>query len=225
MPTNEVLLALHTFSFIIGVGGATVVYGYFLLKLRDQCIDAAHARFIERVSSLIATALFLLWLSGAGLVYHKYLSDPDILYNAKIQAKVLIVAILTLNGIVIHLKIFPIIRQSVGTNLFSVISPRQRMFLLTGGGISCVSWYLPFALGWTKQIDQVISLDILMGMYLCLLLGAVGMAHILGSILISQDPNLDDLVAAQLRLRQRSPGAGVPAAPAADVPGRVRTQD
>lgn len=219
MPTHETLLALHTFSFIVGVGGSTIVYGYFLLKLRDQQIDLAHARFIERISALIGTALLVLWLSGAGLVYGKYLEDPGVLYNAKIQAKVAIVAILTLNGIIIHLKIFPIIRQSLGTNLFSFISARQRMLLLTGGGVSCVSWYLPFALGWMKQIDQVISLEMLMGMYLCLLLGAVGMAHILGSILISH-PNLDELVAAQERLRQRSASASLKnASEAAASPG------
>ena len=222
MPTQETLLALHTFSFIVGVGGSTIVYGYFLLKLRDQCIDLARARFIERISALIGAALLVLWLSGAGLVYHKYVSDPDIIYNAKIQAKVAIVAILTLNGIFIHLKIFPIIRQSLGTNLFNFISARERMLLLTGGGISCVSWYLPFALGWMKQIDQVISLEILMVMYLCLLLGAVGMAHILGSILISQNPNLDDLVAAQERLRQRSPSASLPGGQEAGVLPQTR---
>lgn len=220
MPTKETLLALHTLAFTIGVGGSTVVYGYFLFKLRGQLIDIAHTRFIERISAVIGTALVVLWFSGAGLVYHKYLADPNVIYNAKIQAKIAIVAILTLNGIVIHLKIFPIIRCSVGTNLFSFITPGQRMLLLTGGGISCVSWYLPFVLGWIKQIDEVVSLELLMGMYLCLLLGAVGMAHILGSILMSQGPSLEDLIATQERLRLRAGSVSLEVAP--EMPGQNR---
>lgn len=208
MLSKDALLALHTFAFTIGVGGSTLVYGYFLLKLRDQVIDDAHIRFIERVSMMVGSALVLLWISGAGLVYHKYLADPAVLTNPKVQVKVLIVSILTANGFFIHLRIFPIIRRSVGHNLFSFIQPRQRTLLLTGGGISCVSWYLPFALGYIKQIDQVVPFGTLLGLYLCLLVGAIGMAHFLGTVLITRNADLDGLRADQERLRLRSAGAG-----------------
>lgn len=199
MPIEEALLSIHTVAFCVGLSAATVVYGYFLLQLRDQLLTVDRIRFIRTVSIFVGVALIALWVSGAWMIYLKSLGDPDVLQNPKLQAKIVIVTVLSLNGIFIHLRIHPVIRECAGMKLFEVLSPQQRMLLLTGGGISFVSWYMPLVLGLVKSIDEVVPLAWLLGIYICLLVGAVGMANVVGSLLISDGRKLNDLALMQKR--------------------------
>jgi hypothetical protein len=67
----------------------------------------------ERFETLmISIALTLLYLTGATIVYLGVQASPDYLDNEKLQAKLVLVALLTVNAFVLHRKVFPILGRS-----------------------------------------------------------------------------------------------------------------
>jgi hypothetical protein len=198
------LLSLHTIAFVTGLGSATLVYGYFLLELRNRPLSPSHIRFIRTISYVIGGALAAVWVSGAALTWLKVSQNEAFLWSSKIHAKLVIVSILTLNGIFIHTRIFPIINGALGRKLFRTISARERTLLLTGGGISFVSWYVPLALGYSKEIDGVVPLYALLALYACLILGALAMARLISAVLGAENREVETLLSLHDRLQTRA---------------------
>lgn len=67
----------------------------------------------ERVETITITlALVVLYLTGAAIVYLGLQANPDYLANQKLQAKLVLVGLLTLNAVVLHQAVFPILGRS-----------------------------------------------------------------------------------------------------------------
>jgi hypothetical protein len=67
----------------------------------------------ERFETLIVSAaLAVLYLTGAAIVYLGLQANPDYLANQKVQAKLVLVALLTVNAAVLHRMVFPILVRS-----------------------------------------------------------------------------------------------------------------
>ncbi len=67
----------------------------------------------ERFETLmISAALTLLYITGATIVYLGVQANPDYLANQKLQAKLVLVALLTANAFVLHRRVFPILQRS-----------------------------------------------------------------------------------------------------------------
>ena len=63
---------------------------------------------------------------------------------SKIWAKVIIVCVLSLNGIYIHQTILPSLRQTSGRRLFDDVAKRNVALMTLCGSFSFVSWTVPF---------------------------------------------------------------------------------
>ncbi len=62
----------------------------------------------EFVARIVMVALLMLYVTGGGIVWHGLLQRPDYLSgNPKLQAKMLLVVLLTLNAFVLHKITFP----------------------------------------------------------------------------------------------------------------------
>ena len=61
---------------------------------------------------MISAALAMLYLTGAIIVYLGLQANPDYLTNEKVQAKLVLVALLTVNAVVLHRMVFPILGRS-----------------------------------------------------------------------------------------------------------------
>jgi hypothetical protein len=61
----------------------------------------------EFVARLVTIALGLLYVTGAGIVAIGSLGQPDYFLNPKLQGKLLLVALLTINAFVLHRLTFP----------------------------------------------------------------------------------------------------------------------
>ena len=61
---------------------------------------------------MISAALATLYLTGAIIVYLGLQANPDYLANQKVQAKLVLVALLTVNAVVLHRMVFPILGRS-----------------------------------------------------------------------------------------------------------------
>ncbi|MGR3759984.1 hypothetical protein ACUXV3_07595 [Roseobacteraceae bacterium NS-SX3] len=166
---KTVLRFLHFAGFAIGLGGATLLDLMLLRFAVLRHVSADTAAFAAFASRIIGAGLKLLWLTGLGFLLLYALSDPANLSNPKVHAKLLIVAILTVNGGFIHLVVLPFLRRQTGRRLFEGMGTRQRYAFLASGAVSVVSWYTPAALGVFSQLNHTVPAAAILLAYLGLI--------------------------------------------------------
>lgn len=166
------LVILHLLGFALGLGGATVTDLFFFKFLRDFKISSWESKVLHEVSHLIWVGLAILIVSGVAL----WLPEMAALNAAsKFIAKVLVVGIVTINGIFLNLYISPkMIHISFGEE--HVEYPGQlhtlRRMAFASGAISIVSWYTAFILG-TVPKSQPMTLLQIMTIYFAILIIAI----------------------------------------------------
>lgn len=143
---------MHCFALAIGLGGATIL-DFVLLRSIRRPLDPANVAIFHIISNLVTLGLVLLWLSGLGFLIIYSQTDPALLQNPKLWAKVAIVVVLTINGIYIHRRVLPILQAQAGLMLFENLPPPIRHAMLTAAAVSTVSWYVPFLLGMVRELN------------------------------------------------------------------------
>ncbi|AOE86469.1 hypothetical protein [Pseudomonas sp. TCU-HL1] len=136
--------------------------------------DSAHCRpsHLESLQRTISLALLMLWVTGAVII----LLDMSVkgwtyLLNPKLQAKVLIVALLTLNGMLLHQAVLPALARA-GSLLG--LPPAMRSLALFAGSVSAVSWFYAALLGVGRPLAWKYSLSELMAAYPLLIAAGYG---------------------------------------------------
>ena len=177
-PNTGYRTGLRFFHFIglaMGLGGATLL-DLMLLRffVRGRITEDTYSVFAF-ASRVVDIGLRLLWITGLGFLFLYALTQPELLTNPKVHAKLAIVAILTMNGFFIHQIILPSVRRQIGKTLFNGVGPTRRAIFVTSGAISVVSWYMPVALGAFPQLNFHITSTALLTGYL-MLIGAVAIA-------------------------------------------------
>ncbi|MEN9342381.1 MAG: hypothetical protein RIQ54_637 [Candidatus Parcubacteria bacterium] len=169
MDTKIILLIAHVFSAIIGAGGAFVSDGIFLTAIKDGRITRDELRFIHQGSTFVVAGLIGLILSGIGLV----LMDPAFYFSSsKFLAKISIVGVIILNGIVLHSIHLPLFRKYAGHELAKEPEFIQKSSLiLLSGVISVVSWASTVILGVMRTIPY--EYEIIMAVYAALIIGGI----------------------------------------------------
>jgi hypothetical protein len=181
-PNTGYRTGLRFFHFIalaMGLGGATLL-DLMLLRffVRSRISEDTYGVF-SFASRVVDVGLKLLWITGLGFLVLYALTKPELLTNPKVHAKLVIVAILTVNGFFIHHVILPSVRNQIGKTLFEGASRSRRAIFVTSGAISAVSWYSPAALGAFPQLNfQVSAMTILLA-YLALIVVAACAIHAL----------------------------------------------
>jgi hypothetical protein len=141
--------------------------------LRGQ--EPKHLQDLQRT---VTVALFALWISGALLVAidvaGKGMSYFD---NPKLQAKIIIVCLLTLNGILLHNTVLPLMKKA--KSLLS-LSWNQSAFAIFTGTFSAASWFYAALLGVGRPLSWKYSLSLLLSPYMALI--AIGFALMLGLV-------------------------------------------
>ena len=212
------LVALHLVGLILGLGAATLldlVIARFLVARR---VTSDYCQIVEFSSKVVSIGLVLLWLTGLGFLIFYVVTDPVKLTNQKIWAKMIIVAILTLNGVFIHRTVLPLLRSQIGRSLFDGLMPRERSLLLASGAVSVTSWYIPMILGAFPQLNFLPAIPILLA-YGLLLSIAIMVTQGFGAITARRDSRRRVLRALDgIRFAQ----APVLAAGGVDMPGDDR---
>ena len=143
MELFTILLLLHIIGTILAVGGATASDALFLKSIKNKHISKDEFKLLHEASKLIWTGLVIAVLSGIGFLLNQYYTAGEITYwnNAFFQAKVIIVTIVFLNGLVFHGKLLPLLKKNIGEDMREkAISSKFWLFSLTGT-ISIVSWW------------------------------------------------------------------------------------
>lgn len=133
--------------------------------------DHAHMESLQRS---VVWALIALWVTGAAIIGIDYL-DKGMQYfsNPKLQAKVIIVMMLTYNGVLLHRLVLPAL-QKAGSLLDLGFS--ARMMALFCGSLSAVSWMYAAMLGVGRPLAWKYSLsELLMAYPALIVLGFVTM--------------------------------------------------
>ncbi len=150
----------HVFGAILGAGGAFASDAMFFSTIKDGRITNDELRFMKLGSKLVWTGIAILVVSGILLVY----TDPTrYLTSDKFLAKLTIVALIIVNGIIFHLIHIPHIKKHLG--IIFKESPtfvKRAPFILASGALSMVSWISAVILGMLTYVPysyaQIIGL-------------------------------------------------------------------
>jgi hypothetical protein len=104
---------------------------------------------------LITAALSALYLTGAALVWMGWQAHSDYLANPKLQAKLLLVVVLTLNAIVLHKMVFPVLSRSRPVSRWS---RRDWMVVASSVSLSNSLWFFSAFLGIARSWNGTVSL-------------------------------------------------------------------
>ena len=136
-------------------------------------------------TTIIAFALTLLYLTGAAVVVLGLQADPDFLGNQKVQAKLVLVGLLTLNAFVLHRKVFPILGRSQPVSRWS-----RRDWTTVAGSVSLSNslWFFCAFLGIARTWNGTVSLGYVLTVAALVWLSVFVLVHLLLSLASRDEP-------------------------------------
>jgi hypothetical protein len=155
----------HLVGLVMGFGGAVLldltIFKHGVLRPISQY--TIHQT--ELLSRFVTWGLILLWGTGFGLIAINLVDKPEYLTNQKLWAKMAIVVLLTINGVFVHNKVLPILREKIGQRIFEMAKKRETLLLTLVGSLSFVSWTTPFILGKASELNYVTPMWMIMAAY------------------------------------------------------------
>lgn len=152
---QRIFLTFHILSVVVGMGGATVADILFFSFLKDFRISKKETEVLGLLSNVIMAAMLLLYVTGICL----FLSDmPRFSSSPAFFSKTVIVAVLTINGILMHSYVAPrMIHISFLKKEFGAkhVIHRLRAVAFAMGAVSFSSWYFVFFLSMLKRLLPV----------------------------------------------------------------------
>lgn len=152
---------LHLLGFALGVGGATISDVLFMRFLKDFKITAEEKSILQLMSQIVWVGLLIIVVSGIGL----FLPESErLLDSAKFLTKMVVIAVIILNGAVLNLLITPKLLTIAWKENGIDVKNTSRMsnIAFASGAISFISWYTAFFLGFAKSVPytfiQLISI-------------------------------------------------------------------
>lgn len=176
------LVIFHVIGTAIGAGGATFSDLIFFKAAQDGKIDKSELRLLKAGSFLVTIGLLILIITGFGFLFH-YLIVPGSGEAApKAYAKIIIVAIITVNGWVLHRHVLPLIEEAAKKNqsIVGSVIEKHKTLVLTAGAISIVSWYTALIAGAWRGLSA--SAEQILFVYFALLAIAICVSQILGRL-------------------------------------------
>ena len=140
--------------------------------------DTVERDHLVGLQTTVSRALLALWITGALLVgMDIWAKDVSVLFNPKLQAKIAVVALLTVNGFALHGKVLPALQR---VRCMLDLSPSMRGFAVMAGAVSGVSWLYAAALGVGRPLNWKYSLgEIMMAYPAFIACGFMGMTLLL----------------------------------------------
>src|SRR5262245_41162977 len=117
MP-NPPLLLVHLAGLLLAVGSLLILdlrLGTLLFGRRVRRFDIV---LVHKLAPAVKLGLILLWTSGLGLLFFGAANAPQLLVDPKLHAKLIIVVILTINGILVEKVCLPALSRNEGRGLF-----------------------------------------------------------------------------------------------------------
>ncbi|MGY3438630.1 MULTISPECIES: hypothetical protein [unclassified Marinovum] len=134
-------------SVAIGLGVAFTADFIVLSHLRSRTTPRDHAT-LETCHSVVTLALVGMWASGLALIYLRT-GFVWAEFSPKLLVKLLVVAVLTFNAVLIGRYALPMFRTAGARGIWA-LGAGQRNAAVVIGGVSTASWLFALALGSSK---------------------------------------------------------------------------
>lgn len=160
---------VHVIAVVFGMGGALMSDLLFTFFSKDKKLNKTEVSTLTILRSVVSYGLLAIIISGVFI----FLSDMDrYMSSAKFLAKMSILAVLILNGVVLNKYIWPHI---LNRNFFTLKRERNiRRLAFASGAVSVTSWLAVCALGTLKKVPMLYGE--IMCIYLVILLVAISVA-------------------------------------------------
>ncbi len=179
---KTVLIILHLVGLIFGFGAATIGDLLFAKAIFQNRMNHSQFRYLKLVTECVVFGLVILCVSGFGFLGLYYFGDQSLLDNEKLWSKVVIVLVLTINGLFMHDYVLPLFEKQLDRPLMNADSMQKNVFLLFApGAISVVSWYFSMILGAAKELNFKVSMLQVLGLYF-----SVVAISVLGAVMIGR---------------------------------------
>lgn len=156
--------------------GLVLTSDYAMIKQMITGEDATHSdkTHLDTLKKTVLLALAALWVTGIGIVLLDYSVKGAVYFlNPKLQAKILVVSLLTVNGFLLHHAVLPAIKKA-GTLV--KMETNARTLAVFAGVVSGVSWFYGAMLGIARPLNWKYSLGEIMFAYpLFICLGFISM--------------------------------------------------
>ncbi|PUB40143.1 hypothetical protein [Pseudomonas sp. GV047] len=166
------LIGIHLLGMCFGLGGATMLDLWILRWMRRGSLPVEIGRTFHFISDAVTIGLCLLWLSGLGFLALYAMESPEKFENPKLWAKVIVVIVLTINGVIIHALVLPEALRDLSRPLLFGVSRKRAALFLASGAVSGVSWYTAFAFGIFRELNNSVTFTLLVIMWLTLIVAA-----------------------------------------------------
>ena len=176
---HTLLLVLHLTALAVGLGAALLADWIAVTRLLFGRLSARAAAQMQDLSVAVSVGLAMLWCSGFMLVWDNAVTAPETLLNEKVWAKLLIVAALTVNAIVLHKLALPLVQARVGQELFERRQHGTRVLCALIAAVSFTSWMSALYLGAARELNGVVTVFEVLGCYL----GALFLVWLTGLVL------------------------------------------
>ena len=170
LDQKTIFTIIHILGVALGAGGAYVSDMIFMSSIKDQRISKTEMRFLTLGSFFVWTGLITLIISGTGM----FLTDTEgYLSSSKFLAKMSIVLLIFLNGIVFHIWHLPRLKRHVDSYFPSSEEFMcKKSYLFASGAISFTSWTFALILGAIRFVPYTYS-QIMIAYVCALFLGVV----------------------------------------------------
>jgi hypothetical protein len=162
---NTLLLFSHLLATCIAVG-VLLIQDIALARAQGKALSKIEITELQLSAKRVSIALVALWISGIALVTQGYLGHPDYLLNEKLWAKITVVFVLTINGIILHYYSFPRITTSNG---LSDLTFSEKTLVALSGSVSSMSWLFACFLGIARPWNFTASYSSMMLIYISLI--------------------------------------------------------
>jgi uncharacterized membrane protein len=171
MEYKTVVAVLHALSAALGVGTVLVTDVFFMKFLKDFRITQSESEILDTLSQIVWFALGMLILTGIALFIPP---SAELLIKTKFLAKVIIVGVVLINGILLNLLIAPqLVKISFGEIPLDTSDQLHnlRRLAFAFGAVSIISWLSTFILGSVRTVP--LSTGAILGIYIGIVLCAV----------------------------------------------------
>lgn len=165
MLLKNLLVFVHLIAMAVAVG-KMLEFDLRFLRAAHLPLTGSMRRALRATQRVMAATLLVLWGTGLALVALAGWQDPNALHNEKLWMKLVTVACLTLNGVVLHRFAFPLL---AGDRPFLGLAWRQRLGLTLCAVMSSVSWLYASFLGIARSWNHSASFGHMLAVYLALL--------------------------------------------------------
>ena len=189
MALKTVFLIVHVLGVVLGVGGVLMLDVHLLRHLRGARIMPQDVKLTQFVSLFVKVGLVAVWASGLIIIALAPDGPASVLANPKLQAKLVVVVVLTINALFIETLALPLLEGNVGQALFYGVDQIRRTVILGCAAVSTLSWTYPIGLGLARELNGVVPAQLILTDYAVMLACLAIVMQVAGRVLYR--PRLD----------------------------------